>query len=68
MAIEELDIKATKVEAVFTPVQDQDLDLYGNELTGYTIVDTDVHVDDTLPHMVDYMEGHWKKRLQAALQ
>ena len=68
MAVDEVNIKAEKVTAVFTPVQDQDLDLYGDELAGYTIVDTDVHVDDTLSHMVEYMEGHWKKRLQAALQ
>jgi len=63
-----LDIKVTKVEATFTPVQDQDLDLYSEELSKITIVDTDVHVDDTLIHMIDYMEGHFKKRLQAALQ
>jgi len=66
--IEDLDIKATKVDAAFTPVQDQDLDQYGEALAQYTIVDTDVHVDDTLMRMVDYMEGHYQKRLQAALQ
>ena len=42
MAVDEVNIKAEKVEAVFTPVQDQDLDLYGSELAGYTIVDADV--------------------------
>ena len=66
--IDNIDLKATKVEAAFTPVQDQDLDQYGEELAKYTIVDTDVHVDDTLTQMVNYMEGHFQKRLQAALQ
>jgi len=66
--MDDTDIKATKVDAAFTPVQDQDLDQYGESLAQYTIVDTDVHVDDTLLRMVDYMEGHYQKRLQAALQ
>ncbi|MEP7355868.1 MAG: amidohydrolase family protein [Anaerolineales bacterium] len=62
------DVQAARVEPISTPVQDQDLDLYGAELSQFTIVDTDVHVDDTLSHMVGYMEGHFQKRLQAALQ
>ena len=60
-------VKVRKVEAAFNPVQDRDLDLYGDELEKMTIVDVDVHVDDTLINMVDYMDGHHKKRLTALL-
>ncbi|HZQ09624.1 MAG TPA: amidohydrolase family protein [Anaerolineae bacterium] len=62
------DIKITKVDAAFTPVQDQDLALYGDQLSNVTIVDVDVHVDDTLMNMKEYMEGHYRKRLDAMLQ
>lgn len=65
---EQPDVTITKAEAAFNPVQDQDLDLYSDELSKITIVDVDVHVDDTLVKMVDYMEGHFKKRLEAALE
>jgi hypothetical protein len=64
---EQPDVTVTNAEAAFNPVQDQDLDLYGEELAKVTIVDVDVHVDDTLIHMGDYMEGHFKKRLEALL-
>lgn len=55
------------VEAAFNPVQDQDLDLYGEELAEVTIVDVDVHIDDTLMHIKDYMQDHWAKRMDALL-
>lgn len=61
-------IKRQKVEPAVNPVQDEDLDQYGDELSKYTIVDVDVHVDDTLMFMLDYMEGHFKKRLETVLQ
>jgi len=57
-----------KVEPSFNPVQDEDFDEIRAEVGKYTIVDMDVHVDDTLPHLVDYLEGHYKKRLQAVLE
>ena len=60
-----IDVK--RVEAAFNPVQDQDLDIYGEELKKYTIVDVDVHVDDTLQNMLPYMDGHFGKRLEAVL-
>jgi len=31
------------------------------------IVDVDVHVDDTLQNMLEYMDGHFKKRLEAVM-
>lgn len=61
------DVTVTQVDPAFTPVQDQDLDLYGEELSTVTIVDVDVHVDDTLQNMLEYMDGHFKKRLEAVL-
>jgi predicted TIM-barrel fold metal-dependent hydrolase len=65
---ESSNVKITKEEAAFNPIQDQDLNLYEEELSKITIVDVDVHVDDTLLNMVDYMEGHFKKRLEAILE
>lgn len=62
------EIEITRAEAAFNPAQDQDLGLYGNELDAMTIVDVDGHVDDTLIQMMDHMEGHYKKRLEAILQ
>lgn len=62
------DVKVRKVEAAFNPVQDEDFDEVRAELSKYTIVDVDVHVDDTLSHLVDYLDGHFKKRLQAVLE
>ncbi|MDE0461530.1 MAG: hypothetical protein OXH93_03935, partial [Caldilineaceae bacterium] len=53
-----------RVEPSSNPVQDEDLDQYGDELAGLTIVDVDVHVDDTLMFMLDYMEGHFRKRME----
>ena len=57
-----------RVEPSSNPVQDEDLDQYGDELAGLTIVDVDVHVDDTLMFMLDYMEGHFRKRMETVLQ
>ena len=68
MATDEHFVSVQKVEPSFNPVQDEDLDLYGDELADYTIVDVDVHVDDTLMFMLDYMEGHFRKRLETVLQ
>lgn len=56
------------VEPAYHAIQDEDLDLHEDELSDMTIVDTDVHVDDALINMTDYMEGHFKKRLEALLQ
>lgn len=67
MTIEQ-DVRVTVVEAAVDPLQDEDIDLYEAELAGYTIVDTDVHMDDTLTNMVEYMEGASRKRLEALLQ
>ena len=68
MANSKDNIEVKKVEAAFNPVQDQDLDIYGEELKKYTIVDVDVHVDDTLQNMLPYMDGHFGKRLEAVLE
>lgn len=62
------DVEIKQVEPAYNAVQDEDIDLYEANLTDVTIVDTDVHVDDTLIHMVDYMEGHFKKRLETILE
>lgn len=61
-------VKVRKVEASSNPVQDEDLDQLGEELSELTVVDVDVHVDDTLMFMLDYMEGHFRKRLETVLQ
>lgn len=61
-------IRVTRVEAAIDPLQDEDIDLYEDQLRGYTIVDVDVHMDDTLTHMVPYMEGYHRKRLEALLE
>ena len=61
-------VTVQKVEPSSNPVQDEDLDQYGEELAGLTIVDVDVHVDDTLMYMLDYMEGHFRKRMETVLQ
>ena len=60
-------IQVKRVDAAFNPVQDQNLDRYGEELKKYTIVDVDVHVDDTLQNMLPYMNGHFRKRLEAVM-
>lgn len=61
------DVEIREVDVAPSAIQDEDLDLYRDELAGMTVVDTDVHMDDTLINMIDYMEGHFKKRLQAAI-
>jgi uncharacterized protein len=68
MASLDPDVHVSTVEVAPDPVQDEDLGLYADELSGVTIVDTDVHVDDTLPNMLPYMSGHHQKRLQAVLE
>ena len=68
MATDVQGVKVHRVEPSFNPVQDEDLDQYGDELAQCTIVDVDVHVDDTLMFMLDYMEGHFRKRMETVLQ
>jgi uncharacterized protein len=49
-------------------LQEEDVTLWKDRLRGYTIVDTDVHMDDTLVHLVDYIEPRaYQKRLEAVL-
>jgi predicted TIM-barrel fold metal-dependent hydrolase len=62
------DVRVRAIEVALDPVQDEDVGLHGEELSGITIVDTDVHVDDTLPNMLPYMSGHHRKRLEAVLE
>lgn len=64
---EQNDVRIRTVTEAPSAIQDEDLELYRERLAGVTVVDVDVHMDDTLLHMVDYMEGHYKKRLEAAL-
>ena len=68
MATDGQSVTVQRVEPSFNPVQDEDLDQYGDELADCTIVDVDVHVDDTLMFMLDYMEGHFRKRMETVLQ
>ncbi len=62
-----LDVKIRKVDPAVGPIQDEDLDLYQEELKDITIVDVDVHMDDTLSNMRGYLEGHYRKRLETVL-
>jgi uncharacterized protein len=64
----DVDIQVTRVETAIDPLQDEDIDLYADQLRGYTIVDVDVHMDDTLTNMVPYIEGYHQKRLESLLQ
>ena len=57
----------TTVEPVLDAIQDEDIDDYREELQDVLIVDTDVHMDDTLSHLGDYLTGHHRKRLEALL-
>lgn len=61
------DVWLTRVEAAPDALQDEDIELYEDRLHGHTIVDVDVHMDDTLVNMVEYMEGHHRKRLETVL-
>lgn len=66
-AEEATDVIVSRTEVSMDAIQDEELGSYRAELAEYMIVDTDVHVDDTLPNMVGYMAGHYRKRLEAAL-
>ena len=68
MATDKQSVRVQRVEPAFNPVQDEDLDQYSDLLSELTIVDVDVHVDDTLMFMLDYMEGHFRKRMETVLQ
>ena len=61
------EIKIRTVEPSLHAIQDEDLDQYQELLSGITVVDVDVHVDDTLVPMLDYMDGLYKKRLETLL-
>jgi hypothetical protein len=51
------DVRVTPVGVALDTIQDEDPDLYRDELAQYKIVDADVHVDDTLPNMVRTWPG-----------
>lgn len=61
-------VQAWRVEPVFDAIQDEDLGQYEEQLRGYTIVDADVHMDDTLAQLTDHLEGYQRKRLETILQ
>ena len=67
-------IQVKRVEAAFNPVQDQDLDVYGEELKKYTIVDVDVHVDVCVMlaistrHAVEEVKYHEMRKSNRALK
>lgn len=60
-------VRVSVVEAASDALLDEDLADHEEELADYLVVDTDVHMDDTLQNMLDYMEGVHKKRLEALL-
>lgn len=62
-----LDVEIRRVDEAPSAIQDEDLDLYREQLADVTIVDVDVHMDDTLLNLVEYLDGHYRKRLEAAL-
>ena len=68
MATDKQSVRVQRVEPAFNPVQDEDVDQYSDLLSELTIVDVDVHVDDTLMFILDYMEGHFRKRMETVLQ
>lgn len=57
----------TRVEPVLNAIQDEDIDDYRDELKDVLVVDTDTHMDDTLPYLRDYLVGHHRKRVEALL-
>jgi predicted TIM-barrel fold metal-dependent hydrolase len=60
-------LTATMVEPVADAIQDEDLGQYQEQLADHVVVDTDVHMDDTLGQLPDYLHGHHRKRLDAIL-
>lgn len=61
-------VQVSRVEPVLDAIQDEDLGQYEEQLRGYTIVDADVHMDDTLAQLTDYLDGYQRKRLETILQ
>lgn len=60
-------VRVSMTEPVSDALLDEDLDDYGGQLEDYFVVDSDVHMDDTLPNMVEYLQGAHRKRLEALL-